>query len=147
VNDHRRLLTGAPVESTKVREVLGFLVSGAIAFVVQFALFNLLVGASGAVAANGIALVAATLVAYVANRAVSFAHRRSQRRWRELAIFVIVNAMAVALSELVILAGVSIGVAHGRLALNALTLVAAAIGLVVRFVAYRHIVFTGSAAA
>jgi putative flippase GtrA len=126
----------------RVREIVGFLASGGAAFAVQLVLFNAFVGPLGAIAANGVALTVATLVAFVANRLV-FTHRRSSRRGRELLAFVVVNAVAIGLSELVIVAGVGVGVPHDRPALNALTVFGAGVGLVVRFVGYRRVVFPG----
>lgn len=137
----------ATTESAQpLRELTGFLVSGALAFGVQIGLFNLLVHPTGALAANAISLCVATVVAFVFNRSVSFGHRRTSQRWRELIAFLVVNAAAIALSELVIVVGTDAGGAHGRLALNALTVVGAVLGLIVRFVAYRRLVFTGSPA-
>lgn len=127
---------------------------GALAYVVDLGLFNLLRFGPGEIleakplTAKIASVTVATLVAWLGNRYWTFAERRTSSRGRELAGFVVVN-----------LGGLAIGV--GCLAFSHYVLgltspladnisangVGLVLGTVFRFYFYKRLVFTGGAAA
>ena len=133
-----------------VREMVKFGVVGAVAFVVDVGVFNLLrfgVGGGGPLeakplSAKVVSTVAATIVAWLGNRLWTFRHRRRASAHRELVLFVLFNAagLAIALSCLAF----SHYVLDLRTALadnvsaNGVGLV---LGTLFRFWAYRRFVF------
>jgi putative flippase GtrA len=131
------------------REVLKFGLVGAVAYVVDVGLFNLLryPGAGPLedkpLTAKAISVAVATMVAWLGNRYWTFRRRRRASARRELALFVLMNlgGMAIALACL--------GISHyvlgftSALADNiAANVVGLVLGTVFRFVAYRYVVFT-----
>ena len=133
-----------------VREMVKFGLVGAVAFVVDVAVFNLLrfgFGGGGPLeakplSAKVISTIAATIVAWLGNRLWTFRHRRRASAQRELVLFFVFNAagLAIALSCLAF----SHYVLDLRTAL-ADNISANGIGLVLgtlfRFWAYRRFVF------
>jgi putative flippase GtrA len=98
-----------------VREMLKFGVVGAVAFVIDFGGYNLLVygphllGLVGEGTTEGIlhdkpltakiiSAIAATLVAWLGNRLWTFRHRRNRQASHELALFVFFNAVAMVIA-------------------------------------------------
>ena len=134
-----------------VREMVKFGAVGAIAFVVDIGLFNLLrlgLGDGGPLehkplTAKVISATVATVVAWVGNRLWTFRHRRRQRAAHELALFVVFNAagMAIALACLAISHyGLDLRSARAdNISANGIGLV---LGTLFRFWAYRTFVFT-----
>lgn len=135
------------------REMLKFGVVGAVAFVVDTGLFNLLstgLWPAGAPPLDGHEKIAkivsasvATLVAWLGNRHWSFRHRRQASPHRELALFALMNVggMLIALSCLTI----SHDVLHftSSLADNISgNVVGIGLGTLFRFWTYRKFVFT-----
>ena len=136
------------------REVLKFGAVGAIAFVVDVGLFNLLTTdlwmGSGAPPLDGhekfakiISASTATVVAWVGNRYWSFRHRRQSSRGREFLIFVVMNVIAM------VIAVACLAVSHdllgftSRLADNLSgNVIGIGLGTLFRFWAYRTFVFT-----
>ena len=127
---------------------------GAVAYVVDLGLFNLLRFGPGEIleakplTAKIASVTVATLVAWLGNRYWTFAARRTPSRGRELAGFVVVN-----LGGLVIGVG-CLAFSHYVLGLTsplADNVSANGVGLVLgtafRYVFYRRLVFTGGAAA
>ncbi|GAA1989067.1 GtrA family protein [Isoptericola halotolerans] len=132
-------------------ELLRFGSVGAVAFVVDLAVFNLMlhgpvdVLAHKPITVRVIAAAVATLVAWVGNRYWTFAARRTRRRTRELLEFAAVNVGGLAIS-----AG-CLAVSRYVLGLDsplADNVAANGIGLVLstvfRYVMYRTVVFRGA---
>ena len=134
-----------------VREMVKFGVVGAVAFVVDVGLFNLLRYGGGhgpmfdhPLTAKAVSVTAATLTAWLGNRLWTFRHRRQRAMHHELALFVVFNlvGMAIALACLAI----SHYVLNLRspladnLSANGVGL---ALGTLFRFWAYRKFVFAG----
>lgn len=132
-----------------VREVVKFGVVGAVAYLVDVGLFNLLrYGGEGVLedrplTAKAVSVTVATCVAWAGNRLWTFRHRRTDRPGRELVQFAVINVvgMGIALACL--------GVSHYLLDLTsplADNVSANGVGLVLgtlfRFYAYRTYVFT-----
>src|SRR3954454_16294330 len=88
------------------RELAKFGSVGAIAFVINFGLFNLLHAKAGAglgpLTANGIATVVATTFAYFANRYWTFRHRDRTGLGREYALFFVLNGIGLFITEIFI---------------------------------------------
>lgn len=131
-------------------ELLRFGSVGALAFVVDLAVFNLMlhgpvdVLAHKPITVRVIAAAVATLVAWIGNRYWTFAARRTRRRGRELLEFAAVNVGGLAIS-----AG-CLAVSRYVLGLDsplADNVAANGIGLVLstafRYVMYRAVVFRG----
>ena len=139
--------------SARVGELARFGSVGAVAYVVDLGLFNLLRFGPGdlmeskPLTAKVVSVAVATLVAWVGNRYWTFSERRTSSRGRELAGFVIVN-----------IGGLIIGVGclafshyvlglHTALADNiSANVIGLFLGTAFRYVAYRRLVFTGSSA-
>ncbi|MEU4064363.1 GtrA family protein [Streptomyces wedmorensis] len=134
------------------REVAAFGVVGALAFVVETASFNLLIFGSPAsgggvlgsapVVASVVATLLAMVVSWVGNRYWTYRDRRGAVDRRELTLFVGVNLVGMAVTAL------PVYVSHELLGLgspfsdNAARLVGWAAATLLRFVAYRSLVFT-----
>ena len=138
-----------------LRELVKFGVVGAVAFVVDLGLFNLLrfglapigLGGSGPLqdkplSAKVVSVIAATIVAWLGNRLWTFRHRRRASAPRELVLFFAFNAIGLAIAL------ACLGLSHYVLDLRsplADNISANGIGLVLgtlfRFWAYRRFVF------
>jgi putative flippase GtrA len=138
-----------------VREMVKFGAVGAAAFVVDIGAFNLLrfgVGDGGPLeskplTAKVVSTVCATLVAWLGNRLWTFRHRRRTAVHHELALFVLFNAIGMAIAV------GCLGVSHYVLDLRsplADNVSANGVGLVLgtlfRFWSYRSFVFTSELA-
>jgi putative flippase GtrA len=126
------------------REMIKFGVVGAVAFVVDVGLFNVLRATAledKPTTAKVVSASAATVVAWVGNRAWTFRHRRNRPVHHEAALFALTNGVA-----LLIGAG-SIAFSHYVLGLTSLTadnvanIVGIGLGTLFRFWAYRQFVF------
>jgi putative flippase GtrA len=134
------------------REMVKFGTVGAIAFVVDIGVFNLMrtgiIGGDHGLAekpltAKTISVLAATVVAWVGNRYWTFRHRRRASRKREFVLFVAMNLGGLAIS-LACLA-FSHYVLGLRTALEdniAGNVIGLGLGTLFRFWAYRQLVFT-----
>lgn len=132
-----------------VREALKFGVVGAVAFVVDTGVFNLLLHVGDSPALDGKPLTAkvfsvgvATLVAWLGNRYWTFRRRRRSSVPRELVLFAVVNVGGL------LLALVPLGVSRYVLGLDspladniAANVVGLALGTIFRFLMYRTYVF------
>lgn len=126
-----------------VKELGAFGVVGAVCFVVDLGLFQLLYAGvgTGPVLAKLIATLVSMTLAYVGHRYWSFSHRARTGVRREYGIFFLVNGTTMALGL------AAVGVAHhllgveGALALQAVNVGSIAVGTLIRFVAYRRWVF------
>lgn len=146
--------TGAPSRgvrlAARVRELAKFGSVGAVAYVVDLGLFNLLSFGPGEVlghkplTAKIVSVTVATLVAWLGNRYWTFADRRSPSRGRELAAFVVVNlgGMLIAVGCLAISTYV-LGLTSPLAKNVSANVVGLVLGTVFRYVAYRGFVFRG----
>lgn len=135
--------------AARVAELARFGSVGAVAYLVDVGLFNLLRFGPGELlgekplTAKGVSVVVATLVAWCGNRYWTFAHRRTATRGRELLAFAVVNAGGL------LIAVACLAVSHYVLGLTsplADNIAANGVGLVLgtafRYVLYRRVVFT-----
>jgi putative flippase GtrA len=131
------------------RELLKFGAIGAIAFVVDIGVFNLLrheiVGslADKPLTAKTISVLVATVVAWLGNRYWTFRHRRRSSRRREFVLFMMMNAGGLGISL------ACLGFSHYLLGLTSAladniagNMIGLALGTIFRFWAYRRLVFT-----
>ncbi|SEF86364.1 Putative flippase GtrA (transmembrane translocase of bactoprenol-linked glucose) [Thermomonospora echinospora] len=136
----RRVPIRVPV---RVREGVGFGGVGAVAFVITAGTGNALHAGLGLgpLTSTGLATVVATTFAYAANRAWTFRHRARSGLRREYVLFCWLNAVGLAITELVV------GVVHytlhlrGAVAYNAALVLGVGIATVFRFWSYRRWVF------
>ncbi len=129
-------------------ELIQFGTVGAVAFVTDLGLFNLLRFGPGRLledkplTARVAAVAVATLVSWVGNRHWTFAGRRTERRGRELVLYAVVNAAGI-LVQFLTLAFTHYGLGLvSPLADNASTVGGIVIGTVVRYFGYKFLVFT-----
>lgn len=133
-----------------VREGLKFGVVGAVAYVVDTTVFNLLLGHLGGngvlegkpLTAKVVSVCVATMVAWLGNRYWTFRRRRRSAVRRELVLFVVVNVGGL------LLALVPLAVSRYVLGLTspvadniAANVVGLALGTLFRFLMYRTVVF------
>jgi putative flippase GtrA len=126
------------------REMIKFGVVGAVSFVTEVGLFNLLrhtVMEDKPSTAKAVSAAIATAVAWVGNRTWTFRHRRNRPAHHEAALFFLTNGIAL-------LVGVGvIAFSHYVLGFTSLTadnvanLIGIALGTMIRFWAYRAFVF------
>jgi putative flippase GtrA len=128
------------------REMIKFGVVGAVAFVIDLGGANLLwhtVLTDKVTTAKIISGAVATAFAWLGNRQWTFRHRRSRPVHHEVALFFLVNGIALAISA-VVLAFSHYGLDFtSRLADNLASVVGIGIGTLFRFWAYRRFVFAG----
>jgi putative flippase GtrA len=136
------------------REIAKFGAVGAIAFVVDFGVFNLMrtgiIGGDHGLAekpltAKTISVLAATIVAWLGNRYWTFRHRRRASARREFALFGVMNIGGLAISL------ACLGFSHYVLGLTSTladnvagNVIGLGLGTLFRFWAYRQLVFTTS---
>src|SRR5689334_6568001 len=133
--------------------MIKFGIVGAVAFVIDLGLFNILRATalsgygngplSRAVVATIISAAVATVVAWIGNRAWTFRHRRNRPVHHEALLFALTNGVA-----LLIQAG-CVGVTNqvvagetGWVAENLAKMIGIALGTLFRFYAYRRFVFS-----
>ena len=133
-----------------IPEASKFLTVGAIAYVVDVGVFNLLrfAGefaplASKPLTAKIISAVVATVVAYFGNKTWTYAHRPGQSATRELTLFFGLDAIAM------VIAVVCLWVSHYLLGLDSAladnisaNIIGVGLGTIFRFFTYRKYVFT-----
>ena len=133
----------------RLLEVLRFGSVGAVAYVVDAGLFNLLLLGPGhllgdrPLTAKIVSASAATLVAWIGNRYWTFAGRRTVRPGRELLAFAVVNVggMGIAVATLAFSHYV-LGLTSPLADNIAANVVGVLLGTVFRYFAYRRLVFT-----
>jgi putative flippase GtrA len=133
--------------SVRLRELGAFGVVGALCFVLDLSLFQLLyTGVElGAVTSKVIATVLSMSAAFVGHRYWSFSRRARSGLRREYALFFGVNGVTLAFGTLLIaIARYPLG-QDGALALQLTNLLSIAIGTAFRFVLYRRFVFLAPA--
>jgi putative flippase GtrA len=126
-----------------ITELSGFGVVGAVCFVIDLGLFQVLYAHAGvgAVVAKLVSTVVATTVAYVGNRYWSFSHRARTGLRREYLLFLAINGVTLLLG-LVVVAFVRHGLDQtSAFVLQIANVASIAVGTVVRYVAYRQWVF------
>jgi putative flippase GtrA len=136
------------------REMLKFGTVGAVAFVVDVGLFNLLTTdlwiGTGSPPLDGHEKIAkivsasiATVVAWVGNRYWSFRHRRQSSRSREFVTFVLMNAIAMVIAVLCLAVSHDVLGFTSHIADNISgNVIGIGLGTLFRFWAYRTFVFT-----
>jgi putative flippase GtrA len=136
------------------REMLKFGAVGAVAFVVDVGLFNLLTSnlwfGSGNPPLDGhekiakiISASVATVVAWLGNRYWSFRHRRQSSRGREFLTFLLMNGLAMVIAVLCLAVSHDLLGFTSQLADNISgNVVGIGLGTLFRFWAYRTFVFT-----
>ncbi|MBX7269149.1 GtrA family protein [Micromonospora sp. Llam7] len=133
-----------------IRELSKFATVGGVAFLVDFALFNYLIGPQGVeqVTAKTISTVLAASFAFVGNRFWTWRHRKRSNPAREYALFFFFNAvgLGIAVACLAIsrygLGSIWPTVFQTRLADNiASFVVGTGLGTLFRFWSYRRFVF------
>ena len=129
-----------------------FLTVGGVAFVVDMGLFNLLVFGPGEVlghkpvTAKIVAALLATLVSWVGNRHWTFSERRSRRRGHELALYAVINGIALLVAPAVLYAATYWVGATGQVAANVASVVGIGLGTVLRYTGYKLWVFPARSA-
>jgi putative flippase GtrA len=134
------------------REIVKFGAVGAIAFVVDIGVFNLMrtgiIGGDHGLAekpltAKTISVLAATIVAWLGNRYWTFRHRRRASLRREFSLFLLMNVGGLAISL------ACLGFSHYVLGLTSAlsdniagNVIGLGLGTLFRFWAYRQLVFT-----
>ena len=143
----------SPVVRRFAGELARFGSVGAVAYVVDVGLFNLLRFGPGEVLADKpltakiIAAGFATLVAWVGNRYWTFASQRTGTPLRELVAFFAVNGLGMAAAVGCLAFSHYVLGLTSPLADNiAGNVVGVAVGTVIRYLAYRTFVFTGTTA-
>ncbi len=128
-----------------VREGLKFGVVGALAFVVDFGVFNLVrLGTNGdkPLTAKCVSVVLATMVAYAGNRHWTFRHRGRSGLRREYALFFLLNGVGLAIALLCLWISHYVLDFRSALADNiSANGVGLALGTLFRFWSYRRWVF------
>ena len=129
--------------SSLVRELLKFGVVGAVAFVVDVGLFNLVLFASDKpLTSKTVSTVTATTVAYVGNRYWTFRKRSRSGVRREYALFFLLNGVGLAIALTCLFVSHYVLGFTSPLADNiAANGVGLALGTVFRFWSYRRWVF------
>lgn len=126
------------------REVAKFGIVGALAFVIDMGGFNLLVGgplAHKVTTAKIISGALATLFSWVGNRLWTFRHRRNRPVAHEVTLFFVVNGVALAVAALYLAFGHYVLGMDSRLGNNINAFIGIVLGTLLRFWAYRSIVF------
>ena len=137
-----------------VREMLKFGMVGAVAFVIDFGGYNLLVFGPGQVfgaenldkplTAKIISATVATLVAWLGNRLWTFRDRRNRQVTLELALFVFFNGVAMVISVVCLGASRYVLGLDTQLADNVTNILGIGLGTLFRFWSYRKFVFAGT---
>lgn len=126
-------------------EVAKFGVVGALAFVVDFGIFNMLLAHGiGALTANATSVTVAALFSYGANRWWTYRDREtSDSQASSLAVFILLNAVGLAILHVCLVAATFAGFTT-PLALNIARVVGTGLGTIFRFFTYRKFVFLES---
>ena len=133
-------------------EVASFLLVGGAGYVVDVAVFNVLLGAApfdrwDPSLARVAAVAVATVVTYAGNRVLTWRGQSRHGRRREVALFALFNAVGLGISVLTLVVSHDLLGLTSRLADNvSANLVGLALGTAFRFWSYRTFVFPPAAA-
>lgn len=125
------------------KEIAAFGMVGAISFVIDIGLFNLLLHAGGGpITAKIVSTAVATTFAYFGNRHLSFSHRARTSLGREATYFFAINLVTL-VGSLVVLAFFAYPLHYkfDKFVMNVVNLATIALGTIVRFDAYKRFVF------
>jgi putative flippase GtrA len=125
------------------KEVAAFGLVGAISFVVDIGLFNLLLRhGQGPIEAKTVSTAVSTTFAYFGNRHLSFSHRARTSLGREAGFFFLINLITL-VASLLILAffAYPLHFKFDKVVMNVVNLATIALGTVFRFDAYKRFVF------
>ncbi|MEO6501694.1 MAG: GtrA family protein [Jatrophihabitantaceae bacterium] len=124
-----------------VKEIAAFGMVGAVGFVIDLLLFNLLFD-YGQVTAKAISTGVATGVTYVGNRNLSFSHRARSKLGREAGFFFLINLIALLVALVIIgIFSYPLHYKHDVLVMNVVNLFTIGLGTIFRFWAYKRFVF------
>ena len=126
-----------------LKEVAAFGTVGAVCFVIELGLFNLLLHQHiGPMTSKAISAGIATAVAYIGNRQWSFSHRARTGLARETSFFFGINLVALVGGELIIaLFAYPLGYKDDHLVLTGANVLGIGLGTMFRFWAYKRFVF------
>ncbi len=127
------------------REMIKFGVVGAVAFVVDIGLFNLLRNTAlegKPTTAAVLSAAVATAVAWVGNRLWTFRHRRNRPVHHEAALFALTNVVAMGIQAVCIAFSNYVLDLQSLFADNAAKIIGIGLGTLFRFWAYRKFVFS-----
>jgi len=136
--------------AARLLELGRFSLVGTIAFFVDLGVFNLLrfgpweALSSSPLEAKAFAVAVSTLVSWLGSRYWTFSDRRTARRTRELVVFLLVNAVGMAISLGCLAFTTSVLGLTSPFAENiSANVVGLALANLFRYASYRRIVFTG----
>jgi putative flippase GtrA len=126
-----------------VKEVTAFGLIGAINFVIDIGLFNLLLHHGvGVLTSKVISTTVATTFAFLGNRHWSFSHRARTGLGREATYFFAINLIALVGSLAILgLFAYPLHYKYDRVVMNIVNLVTIGLGTIFRFDAYKRFVF------
>jgi putative flippase GtrA len=129
-----------------VAELAAFGFVGGLCLATDIILFNVLVFGAGmaAVPAKALTMVVTGTIAFVGHRHVTFRHRRRLGISWEAPLFVAVTGLSLVAGLAPVWLARHVADLDGPVWLNAANLVGIAIGTVLRYMAYRHIVWSDS---
>lgn len=124
-----------------LKELGAFGAVGAVGFVIDLGLFNLLFD-HGQVTAKTVSTLVAVVFTYFGNRHLSFSHRARTGIGREGSFFFGINLIALGFSLVVIaIFSYPLHYKHDLVVMNVVNLFTIAVGTVFRFWAYKRFVF------
>ena len=126
-----------------VKEVAAFGLVGAISFVIDITVFNLLLRhGQGPIEAKAASAAVSTTFAYFGNRHLSFSHRARTSLGREAGFFFLINLLTL-LGSLLVLAffAYPLHFKFDKIVMNVVNLVTIGVGTIIRFDAYKRFVF------
>ena len=125
------------------KEIAAFGFVGALSFIIDIGLFNLLLHhGQGPIEAKIFSTAVSTTFAYFGNRYLSFSHRARSSLGREAGFFFLINFITL-VGSLLILAFFAYPLHYkfDKVVMNVVNLATIAIGTVIRFDAYKRFVF------
>jgi putative flippase GtrA len=130
-----------------IPELLKFGVVGGIGAVIDLGTAAVLHGKFHveALEAKAISTILAMVLTYLGSRFWTFKHRENQALGRELALFIVLNAIGLVIAEAVIaIVTYALGL-HSQLEYNAASVLGTGLATIFRYFAYRQWVFTAPA--
>jgi putative flippase GtrA len=131
-----------------IHEVTKFGVVGILAFLITLIGANALRSWAhlGPLTAPTLSTIVATIFAYLGNKYWTFRHRQENQTHREIALFIILNAIGLGIQDAVVAAfHYGLGLTH-NLWYNASLVLGVGVATVFRLYSYRRWVFTGAPA-